>query len=68
MQQTLMPTQSNQDAALMQDIHDLIPDADQWLNTGNTLFAGKKPIDFLGTEDEWQLRDAVGRIKYGLFS
>ena len=53
---------------LLQEARQVVPDADNWLNTENTLFMGRKPIDLIGTEDEPRLRSVLGAIKYGLFS
>lgn len=68
MQQLAPPPPADDRAALMDDIRGLIPHSDLWLNTGNTLFMGRTPIDLIGTEDEQRLREVVGAIKYGQFS
>lgn len=43
-------------------------DPEVWLNTPNPYFYLKKPIDMIGTEDEDEIRQWIGAVKYGLFS
>jgi hypothetical protein len=57
---------------LTMDIHELIdevmPNPEIWKVTPNTLFYGAAPIDYIGTPKEHLLREAVLRVKYGMFS
>ena len=57
------------------EMHDLkaeagtiVDDPDSWLNTPNDRFAGKKPIDLIGTNKEQRLRDLLRAIKHGMVS
>jgi hypothetical protein len=39
-----------------------------WFYKANSEFWFRRPIDFLGTEDEWVLRNRLQMFKYGMFS
>jgi hypothetical protein len=57
-----------ENADIREEVKTVIRNYAQWLNTPNTLFAGRKPKDLIGTEDEYQLRNAIRAIKHGVFS
>lgn len=56
----IVPEKQAEEMDLLREARQVVPDADSWLNTENTLFRCRKPIDLIGTEDERQLRDAIG--------
>ena len=51
---------------LKNEVGTVLDDPDTWLNTPNDRFAGKKPIDLIGTKEEQQLRDLIRAIKHGM--
>jgi hypothetical protein len=53
---------------LKNEVRTIFDDPDSWLNMPNDRFAGKKPIDLIGTKEEQQLRDLIRAIKHGMVS
>ena len=53
---------------LKAEVGTIVDDPDGWLNTPNDRFAGKKPIDLIGTNEEQRLRDLIRAIKHGMVS
>ena len=51
---------------LKNEVGTILDDPDSWLNTPNDWFAGKKPIDLIGTKEEQRLRDLIRAIKHGM--
>ena len=49
-------------------IADVVPDAERWLSTANSLFGGQAPRDLIGTAIEERVREVVLAYKYGVFS
>jgi hypothetical protein len=47
------------------DVREIVPDADNWLDTPNVHFDGDKPRDAIGTDCEWLLRNILRSVKYG---
>ncbi len=55
-------------ADILKDVHETIPDAEQWLDTPNTRLGCKKPRDLIGTAQERQLRYLLRGIWSGITS
>jgi uncharacterized protein (DUF2384 family) len=53
---------------VLEQLRELIPDADDWLNTPNRMFDDQPPRSLLGTEREHLLRELVERIAAGDFA
>ncbi len=53
---------------VIDDVRKMVPGAEDWLDTPNTLFAGERPRDLIGTDREELLRDALRSIRAGDFS
>jgi pimeloyl-ACP methyl ester carboxylesterase len=51
---------------LKNEVGTILADPDSWLNTPNDRFAGKKPINLIGTKEEQRLRDLIRAIKHGM--
>jgi pimeloyl-ACP methyl ester carboxylesterase len=51
---------------LKNEVGTVLDDPDTWLNTPNDRFAGKKPIDLIGTKEEQRLHDLIRAIKHGM--
>ena len=51
---------------IVADVKKLIPDAEVWLNSPNTALGGKRPLDFIGTEMELEVRYLIRGIKDGI--
>lgn len=49
-------------------IEEIVPDAQQWLNTPNTLFDARSPRELLGGPHEQALRNLVLAYKIGNFA
>jgi chaperonin GroES len=45
-------------------VEDVVPNADEWLNTPNMQFNGRRPADLIGGQEEGSLRDLLLAIKY----
>ncbi len=46
------------------DVQDLLTNANEWLETPNTNYNGRRPMDLIGTPDEQMLRDALRSAIY----
>jgi uncharacterized protein (DUF2384 family) len=46
--------------------HEVVRDADQWMDAPNDQLGGKKPNDLVGTASESVLRDLLRSIKHGM--
>jgi len=46
------------------DVSELFSNADEWLATPNTNYAGRRPLDLIGTPDEQLLRDTLRSLLY----
>jgi hypothetical protein len=46
------------------DVNDLLANADEWMGTPNTNYAGRRPVDLIGTPDEQLLRDTLRSVLY----
>jgi hypothetical protein len=57
-----------EDADIVKEPENQIPDASTWLDTPNSRFGGDKPRDLIGTDRKWNLRNVLRAIKYGQFS
>ena len=62
------PCQYPDQGDLRKEIESLIADPERWLNTPNDQFGGRTPVDLLGTEEEYLVREWVGAVKYGIMS
>lgn len=51
---------------ILQEVADLIDKPNEWLNTASSQLGGRKPKDFIGTDQEPLLRDLLRAIKYGM--
>jgi DNA-binding transcriptional ArsR family regulator len=50
------------------EVGTVVDDPRLWLNTPNPQFAGRRPIDLIGTEDEPELRNLIRAAQQGAFS
>jgi hypothetical protein len=46
------------------DVQELLTNADEWVATPNSKFAGRCPLDLIGTPDEQLLRDTLRSVIY----
>lgn len=53
---------------LRKEVESIVVDADHWLNTPNDLFAGRTPVELIGSSDEHLLREWVSAVKQGMTS
>ena len=49
-------------------IMEVVPDAEQWMDSPNRHFGLMKPADLIGTDKEIHLRNLVRAVKLGMFS
>jgi hypothetical protein len=56
----------DEQADLRSLISDVVDEPDSWLDTPNDLLGGKKPRDFIGTDQEERVRELVRAIKIGM--
>jgi hypothetical protein len=53
---------------ILVDVRAIIPDAELWLDTPNTVFMGDAPRSLIGTDREIRLRDVLRATMFGLYS
>jgi uncharacterized protein (DUF2384 family) len=46
------------------DVDELLSNADEWLETPNSNFGGRRPLELIGTPDELLLRETLRSIIY----
>jgi Protein of unknown function (DUF2384) len=46
------------------DVRELLSNADEWLSSPNTAFAGKAPGELIGTNEEYRLRNMLRSVLY----
>ncbi|MBV9123503.1 MAG: DUF2384 domain-containing protein [Planctomycetes bacterium] len=51
---------------ILDDIHELFPDPEAWLDAPNSWLGGDKPRDLIGTEREWEVRYLLRGIQNGI--
>jgi uncharacterized protein (DUF2384 family) len=62
MDELTVKTQGRSD--LRDEIRALLRNADEWMDTPNTILDGKKPNELIGTRDEQKVRDIVQAVIY----
>ena len=60
----LLPDESDD---ILVDVADMVPNAEQWLDARNSIFAGDTPRSLIGTDREWLLHNFLRMAKYGPF-
>jgi ArsR family transcriptional regulator len=53
---------------LIKKVSTVIDDPEEWLNTPNPQFEGRRPIDLIGTDDEVRVHIIIGAAQQGFFS
>jgi DNA-binding transcriptional ArsR family regulator len=53
---------------LIKKVSTVIDDPEEWLNTPNPQFEGRRPIDLIGTDDEIRVHIIIGAAQQGFFS
>jgi uncharacterized protein (DUF2384 family) len=55
---------------LLNDIEDVVRDADQWLKMPNDQLGGRRPIDMIDASDDKrrQVHDLIESIKHGMIT
>jgi antitoxin Xre/MbcA/ParS-like protein len=46
------------------DVHRLLQNADEWLETPNSNFGGRAPIELIGTNEEFLVRETLRSAVY----
>ena len=63
-----MPRTVRIPAALLKVVGAFRSDPVGWFHTPNEVFGLRKPIELLGTDDEWMLRNTLECAKLGMFT
>jgi hypothetical protein len=53
---------------LVKKVGSVVDDPEDWLNTPNPQFEGRRPIDLIGTEDEVRVHIIIEAAQQGCFS
>jgi len=53
---------------LREEAKTLLPNGTAWLDTQNFFFSGRKPVDLIGTPEEFRVRDLLQAVKHGFIS
>src|SRR5207302_1804740 len=53
---------------LVKKVGSAVDDPEDWLNTPNPQFEGRRPIDLIGTDDEVRVHIIIGAARQGFFS
>lgn len=53
---------------LIKKVGTVVPDPEDWLNTPNPRFEGRRPIDLIGTDDEIRVHIIIEAARHGFFS
>jgi hypothetical protein len=51
---------------IVDDVSKVVPDAEVWLDSPNSMLGGERPRDLIGTEREREVRYLLRGIKYGI--
>ena len=49
---------------VLADVRELLTNADEWMNTPNTILGGRSPNELIGTPDEIRIRHILRGVKY----
>lgn len=55
-------------APVREELDNLLANAEDWLDSPNSLFGGRRPVELIGTSDEQLLWDMINRVKPGFIS
>ena len=48
-------------------VFEVVDNPDRWLSTPSVHFGGRKPLDLVGTDEEFKLIDLLQAVDQGLF-
>lgn len=61
------PTQTEQTRSTLKLAGDVLENPDLWLITSNPQLGNRRPIDLIGTEEEFRVYNLLNAVNWGLF-
>jgi hypothetical protein len=53
--------------SVMKELGAIVDDPHDWLNRAHPQFGDRKPIELVGTPEEFRIRNYINAVRYGLF-